>query len=314
MTQYIDPALLLSLLSPQESVPMREYATQWYESFKKKRIRPNTQATYENLLHKHIIPFFGDTPVNRIDVPMIQKFYDTRAHLSKSTLHQCSVILHQIFKAAIEDRMIGFNPTESIRLTYSQRVKTREALTDEEIRDVIRQLPRLKGSDSRMLHLLIYTGMRRGEVAGLRWEDIDFEENVIHVKRAVQFISNRPIVGETKSKAGIREVPLLPELKEALLKDRKEEGYIVGDGEHPITERAYICAFRRILRKMELHGATAHIFRHTFLTTASSSLDLKTLQSIAGHASHVTTMGYVHKRDELIRDAQTRLTGMFKTA
>ena len=309
---YVDSAALLSLLSTPKEVPFGTYADQWYDTFKKKKVRPKTQVTYEYLLRKHINPFFGEMMIGQISVSTVQRFYDAKCDLSKSTLHQCSVILHQIFKAAIEDRLIDFNPTESVRLTYSQRVQPREALQDEDIRDIIRQLPRLKGSDSRLINLMIYTGMRRGEIVGLRWEDIDFDNDLIHVRRAVTFISNKPILGETKSKAGMRDIPLLPELKTVLEKDRREEGYVIGKGDAPITEAMYRRAFERIFKKMELHNATAHVFRHTFLTTAASSLDLKTLQTIAGHASHVTTMGYVHKRDEKIKNAQVQLTGMFQ--
>lgn len=309
---YVDSAALLSLLIKPKEVLMKDYAKQWYETFKKKKLRPKTQITYEYLLRKHIFPFFGDMFLGDIDVSTVQKFYDEKSHLSRSTLHNTQVILHQIFKSAIEDKLINSNPTESERLTYSTRCNPREALNDDDIRDIIRQLPRLKGSDSRLINLMIYTGMRRGEIVGLRWEDIDFENNMIHVRRAATFISNKPILGETKSKCGLRDIPLLPELKAVLEKDRQEEGFVIGKGDAPITEVAYRRAFERIVNKMELHNATAHIFRHTFLTTAASTLDLRTLQAIAGHASHVTTMGYVHKRDEKIRNAQIQLTGMFQ--
>ena len=307
----IDSAALFALLQSRKTPPMKDYSTQWYEGFKKKQIRPRTQVTYKSLLYKHIIPFFGDLAIGDIDITSIQKFYDAKSNLSKSTIHQCSIILHQIFKAAIEDRLIEYNPTESKRLTYSSKVTERDALTHEEIKDIIRQLPRLKQSDLLMLSLMIFTGERRGEVLGLRWEDIDWDEDIIHVQRAVCYLSNQALVGPTKSKAGIRDIPLLPELKRILTQFKRDAGYIVGNGEKPLSERAYRRAYERIQKKMELHGATAHIFRHTFLTMAVDSLDLKTLQSVAGHASHVTTMRYVHKRDEKIREAREKLTGMF---
>ena len=145
----------------------------------------------------------------------------------------------------------------------------------------------------------------------MRWEDIDYENNLIHVQRAVIFKHNRPEVGPTKSVAGIRDIPLLPELRTILSEHQKDSGYIVGNGETPMTETQYRRTFERIERQLDLHGATAHVFRHTFLTMAVDALDLKTLQSIAGHASHVTTMRYVHKRDEKILEARDLLKGMF---
>lgn len=304
-------AILSALQQQQPDVKMGDYANKWFESFKKKRLRPGTQKTYSYLLNKHIIPFFSERAVASISVADIQSFYDSLSYLSRSTLRQMRVILHQIFRAAKEDKLIADNPTESDRLSYSNRMSVREALTQDAIQHIVRQLVRLKGSDLLLLSLLIYTGERRGEVLGLRWEDIDFDSDMIHVERAVAFPSNQPFVGETKSKAGVRSIPLLPELKNILLRYKKAEGYIVGNGDKPLTERAYRCAYKRIDSKLDLHGATAHVFRHTFMTMAVDALDLKTLQTIAGHASHVTTMRYVHKRDEKIAAAKDKLTGMF---
>lgn len=303
---------ILSILDQSRpQIKMKDYAWQWYETFKKKKLRPNTQKTYECLLKRHIVPFFGDRPVHAIGVADIQSFYDAMDGLSKSTVRQMSIILHQVFRAAMEDKLIGCNPMESGRLSYGGKVTTREALKQSSIQDIIRQLVRLRGRDLLLLALLIYTGERRGEALGLRWEDIDFDDDMIYVKRAVSFPTNQPTIGETKSRAGIRAIPLLPELKRILSAYRKQDGFIVGDGDKPLTERSYRRAYERIKKKLELHGATAHVFRHTFLTMAVDAVDLKTLQTIAGHASHITTMRYVHKRDEKIAEARNKLTGMF---
>ncbi len=149
------------------------------------------------------------------------------------------------------------------------------------------------------MSLLIYTGERRGEVLGLRWEDIDFENGLISVQRAVTFVKGKPFVGEPKSKAGYREIPILPELKQCLEKYRKKEGYIIGDGEEPITETGFKRRYERIGKQIDLHGATPHVFRHTFLTMASDKVDTKTLQMIAGHSSYTITFNrYVHSRAE----------------
>ena len=178
----------------------------------------------------------------------------------------------------------------------------------------MQQLPNLNDTDRLFLLLPIYTGMRRSEVLGLRWTDVDFRLKQIRVQRGVTFAGNQPVIGPPKSKAGYRFIPLLPELDAALRSYNHECEYIIG-GDRPITEQAYQRTWERINRTINLHGATAHVFRHTFATIAAPYLDIKTLQTIMGHADIETTLDrYTHAQEERIRAAGELLTGKFKSS
>ena len=310
----LDYQALVSMFTgqPKDTPLFSDYAWKWYRRYKEPTIRPNTRRLYEGFLSNHLVPYFGEKPVGSITSGDVQDFYDSRGDLAHSTARQLKVVLHQIMASAIEDQLICTNPTESKRHVLPDRVTERNALTKAEIQDVIRQLPRLKEQDLLLLGLLIYTGERRGEAIGLRWEDIDFRISLIHVRRAVIHIGNRPIVTDPKSKAGIRDIPLLPELKKILTEHRRRTGYIIGDGVSPITETSFCRRWERIDRLIDLHGATPHVFRHTFLTMASDGIDTKTLQAIAGHSTYTLTFNrYVHKRDEKIRESASKLQGLF---
>lgn len=296
-----------------EDTPAFEtYAIEWYERYKRQKIRPKTRRLYEGFLKNHLVPFFGKLKIGEIKSQDVQNFYDSCNMLSHSTVRQMKVVLHQIFESAKEDQYIEINPTESTRHILPAKASERSALSQAEIQDVIRQLPRLREQDSLLMHLLIYTGERRGEVLGLRWEDIDFDNNVINISRQIIHLSNHPYECEPKSKAGIRAIPLLPELKKILQQYKKKKGFIIGDGVNPITETSFNRRYERIGRLVDLHGATPHIFRHTFLTMASDKLDPKTLQAIAGHATFSLTFNkYVHKRDEKVIESVGRLAKLF---
>ncbi len=166
--------------------------------------------------------------------------------------------------------------------------------------DIIHSLKRLECEDQRLLALLTFTGLRRGEMLGLRWEDIDIAQGLIHVQRNVTFTSNQPIIGTPKSKSGVRDVPLLPQLLESI-KPLEVTGYIVG-GEAPITLMKYERSIERIERTIDLHGATAHVLRHTYLTMLNNAgIDPKTIQAIGGHADIGTTMNrYVHSQKKQV--------------
>lgn len=288
----------------EESTPeFGTYALEWLHTYKKPKLRQTTYRSYESQLTKHIIPFFKGKPVGTVTTADIQSFFNERGHLSKSSARQMRIILHEIFTGAIEDGYCSKDPTQSKRLSLPEKVTEREALSTSDFRDIISNLQNLKADDARLLALLMFTGMRRGEVLGLRWDDVDLEDGLIYVRRGVTFKSNQPIVGKTKSKAGIRSIPISHQLLPYL--SQPEKGYIVGGGEEPITESTFDRAWQRIERTIDLHGATPHIFRHTYLTQLSSAgVAPKTIQAIAGHSDiNITMNRYVHKLDEGILDA-----------
>ena len=173
----------------------------------------------------------------------------------------------------------------------------------------------LESSDRVLLALFLYTGMRRGEVLGLRWENIDWKRRLIFVEQTVTFQNNKPILGDPKSEAGKRSVPLDERLVNILRPHRQLNGFIIGDGLRPVMERAFIRTWLRIGKMINLYDTTPHVFRHTYLAIAASSgLDIKTLQAIAGHADIQMTMNcYVHKREEKIIEANELMAGSFTT-
>ena len=289
-----------------------ECAWSWYDVFKQPNVRDSTADFYLHYLRKHVLPAFGARRIDEIRPTDIQAFLNSKRSYARSTVHHIWIILHGIFSMAKWDKYIDEDPTEDAkRYSMSKNKTARKAMRAEDIDEIISQLPKLKRQDQALLAILIYTGMRRGEMLGLRWEDIDFTEGMIYVQRSVRFKSNRPVVGETKSEAGNRGIPLLPELREILEPLRQINGYVIGQDE-PLTETAYRRTWERIGKKIDLHGATAHIFRHTFVTRASYVIQPKALQAIAGHADIETTMDIYAGRDkDKIKAAGQALKGMY---
>ena len=290
------------------------YAEKWFPLYHVPKVKPNTANNTRIILHRHIYPALGQMHLDEITPDEIQAFFNTKMHLCRSTMQKMKIVLHQIFQSAIEDGYVQRNPAASTRLTISKRVTKRAALPLKDVEDIVRQLPLLSESDQLFILLPIYTGVRRSEMLGLRWSDVDFRLKEIHVQRGVTYAGNQPVIGPPKSKAGYRFIPLLPELEAYLTKLVPRGEYIIG-GDRPITEQAYQRTWERINRTINLHGATAHIFRHTFATVAAPFLDIKTLQSIMGHADIETTLDrYTHAQEERIRAAGQLLTGKFKSS
>lgn len=291
------------------------YLEMWWKLYKLPKLRHTTRTSYRNAIDLRILPFFKGMRLEDISTNTIQAFYNKHEGMAHSSIHQMSVILHQVFDLAVEDGHMKFNPTESKRLFMKGTKQKREALRDCDVKEIMDKLSLLEAKDRIPLAILLYTGVRRGEALGLRWENLDWKRGVIHIEQAVTFLNNQPVLGETKSDAGIRTVPFDERLMDVLRPYRQISGFIVGDGITPMTERTFTRMWQRIGRTIDLHGATPHTFRHTYITLAASSgIDVKTLQSIAGHSDIKMTMDrYAHKRDEKTVEAWARIRDVFSS-
>ena len=300
---------------PTQAILFRHYTEQWLRTYKEGVLKPTTLAGYRCNLNKHIYPALGDCPLPDITTDMIQRFLMDRQHLARNTLHTMLVLISEILDSAVEDGIIPRNPAVSKRVFIPSEKKTkRKALTLEEVQGVIRQLYRAEDiTDRRLLALMLFTGMRRGEILGLKWEDIDFETNTISVNKAVSYTSNQPILSSTKTKNGVRVIPLNPQLKE-LLRPLEADGFVIGQ-DKPITKMVYIRLFRNIQKSIDLHGATAHVFRHSYLSLLNQAgVDPKTIQAIGGHGSFLMTYDlYVHTNGEQIASAGEKVNELLSS-
>ena len=277
----------------RSNVPLfKEYAEEWFTVYKANRLKPTTAGGYRTMLNTHLYPTWGDTPLNEITTKAIQEFLNGRSDRSRKTLQELLTLLKAILESARKDRLIEFNPADDRRLRIPSDKKTeRKALSMEDEKDILANISKLQKQDQRFLALLIYTGMRRGEILGLMWDDIDLEENVIHVRRNVTYPSgqNDPVIGTTKTKSGVRDIPIIPDLLKYITPFGKGQ-FVMGEGKNPVTMSINRRRMERINRVINLHGATPHVFRHSFATMLNDSgASIKTIQSIIVQSDFKTT-------------------------
>ena len=315
---YVEFGLITRFIPPEGSINnskkhipfFKEYASKWFETYKVPKLKPTTLQGYRSNMKLHLYPSFGNIQLSEISIDRVQEFLNERSHLAKNTLHTMFVLFSEIMDAAVEDQLIPSNPAKSKRINIPSAKKSeRIALTPVQLKTIISDIStKLEDvSERRFISLMLFTGMRRGEVLGLKWEDIDFMNRIIKVQRAVAYTTNQPIVTSPKTCSGKRIIPLDERLSK-LLEPHEPNGYILGDTQ-PLTQMVVRRILRNVNKRIDLFGATPHVFRHSYISAlAEAGVDLKTLQEISGHANISTTIGvYVHTRQSLIQEAGERV-------
>ena len=292
----------------RSKILLKEYAMEWLG--RKRRLKETTRTTYLKFLQLFIIPDLGNLRVADIKDIDVQRMLDKHDNLARKTLVEMKATLHQIMKYAVSDELIRKNPCESVDIVIpSSKVKERTALPLTQFQEILSHLQDLTDNDRRFLALCLFTGMRRGEALGLRWEDI--YDDKIHIQRNVTHPQrNQPYISTPKTKAGIRSIPMPKPLIDALC-PYQEKGYLFG-GETPYTLKKFTIMWRRINKAIDMHGATPHVLRHSYLTYAVGvTTDFKTIQGISGHADVFTLVNrYAHPQDNKVIDLTNQIANI----
>jgi integrase len=285
-----------------------------------------TQVTYDGYLRKWIVPRWGRyrlSDIKAVDVEIWLRalcFPETGIPLARGSKAKIRNIMSALYSHAIRWEFTERNPIKSVRQS-AKRSKTPDFLMPQEIMAILQELPEPLRT---MIELDAFTGLRRGELIGLRWEDIDFGELVIHVRRSVVAM----VEGAPKTEASQKDVPIDPGTAESLLKWKTISAYVASDdwvfasphmkGEQPYWAstlwRYYgVPALKRAGVKKDV---TFHTFRHTFGTLLNSNGENpKVVQELLRHASlKVTTDVYMQAVVPQKREAQGKLVQMVRTA
>ena len=291
------------VIQPVATTPtFRAYAREWYELYKKPNIGMCTKEMYENVFKTHLFPEFGDTPIGDINGKELQRFIIQYDEASKSLIDKIAMTIRQVFRFALDDEVISKDPSRKLKPPPGT-VGERKPLTIEAVKELMASA---QGNPDGLLPMvLLLTGMRRGEVLGLRWDDINDGE--IHVLRAAKFDGNHTYIGDTKTKAARRTIPVDGHLSEWL--SDPQSGYVFG-GEEPWTQSKYTRTWERIRKTIPiLEGITAHVLRHTYtMIMRRAGVDSATAQYLLGHEDYQTTANvYTHIDGADIKEAQAKM-------
>lgn len=294
----------------------KDYAKTWLDTFKRNTLKDNSVQMYAEAVKK-LCQAMGHMPMDEITTETLQQALNRFAQtprndgkaVAKTTIHKYRLTMRQILQSAYEDGLIEKNVADTKRLTNPSNVEyQREALSDEAYFDVLANISKLEPEDQALIGLFAYTGMRKGEALGLRWANVDFEARLIHIRDNATYPNgaNNAIIGTPKTKSSVRSLSITPPLMKILSQIKGRGQYVIGGGDKAVTNSSYNKRMKRIKSAIDLHGATAHIFRHTYGTYLSyQGVGAVDLTAIMGHQDVSTTMKYyVHVKEDSVRNAE----------
>lgn len=301
----------------------------------KKGLKDNTLQNYKYLYEHYVRPDFGYHKIVKIKKSDVRRFYNLlldERQLKISTVDGIHTVLHQVFDLAVEDSYIRVNACDNAMKEIKKirnGAEKRKALTrpQQDLFLNFLKTNRVYRHWYPIFMFMIGTGLRVGEVTGLRWQDVDFEKNLIYVTHTLVYYNRddhkcRFSINDPKTDAGHRTVPLIPTVKEALQEEKEYQelmgikcqsivdGYTdfifinrFGHVQHHVTLNK---ALKRIMRDCNqevidkaksgeepvlLPRFSCHNLRHTFTTRlCESGMNVKVIQEVLGHSDIRTTL------------------------
>ena len=316
----------LGLPAIDERQTVKQYLTTWYESMKP-QVRISSYRRYGDYIN-HLIPALGHVSLSKLTPQHLQVFYNKKLveGLSSTTVHGIHSMLHRALKDALQMGLLNRNVSEMLRPPRSgnREMRPLSVIEMQRFLEVVR--------DDRFYALYVLalsTGMREGELLGLRWQDVDLPRHIVQVRMNVQETLGRYIIAETKTAYSRRTVALTQAAVDALAEHwqkqqrvKVEMGSMWADNDlvfpngyggimipHNITKRS----FKRYLVKAGLSRAVRfHDLRHTAASLLlASGVNVKVVSEMLGHSNvSITLRIYAHVLPHMQQSAVTAMDNL----
>lgn len=302
------------------SIRFSDFCDQWFTEYAETQLKENTVNRYQTL-RRRTLTALGHMHMNKITTRHIQAFINnlsekginekTSAPLAVKTIAHYLSFVSSIFEYAIRQGMLTDNPCKRAFLPKEER-KEKEIYTLEQVQRLLLLLQDAKPKYYAFFTLAIFGGFRRGEILGLEWKDIDFENEVVHIRRTSNYTGRRGAFTDTpKTKSSVRSLKMPGFVFEVLAAHRKDQNRMrlaLGDCWH-FTDRLFTkedgmpmngCTpyewMKDFCTRNDLPFYGIHVFRHLNATMLiHSGANIRTVSSALGHSQVSTTMNiYSH--------------------
>ena len=318
-------------LTEECRMTLGEWMDKWMDEYMIFTIKENTIKGYRSQIDHQIKPFIGHKQLASLTTADIQKFYNKikkegRVHphpihghvLSDSMVRKIHMMLHEAMEVAVRERYIVRNPTDNT--TIPKKTTTEKQVLDDSQLNRFLEAIQCEPYWHDFFYVEVMTGLRRGEICGIKWSDIDFNEGTLCIKRSVSTKEGGGVsIGETKTDAGARTIIMPPSVATLLWEKRSDavNEWVFPHYTNPSDPLHPSSAYKKlktILKRLELPLLRFHDLRHTFATQATDGgVDPKTLAGILGHTDASFTLDtYTHVTSDMQRGASAIVNNMMQ--
>lgn len=314
----------------KETLYFKEALEMWMNN-NRIRLKQSTITKYQNLINAHILPELGLIKLSQIDATLINTFLASKLQngrlsgnggLSPAYVRSIMLIINATVQFAVREEFM--EPLKSQIHKPAISKKELEILSIAEQKKMEDYVSKDLNGTKMAILLSLHTGLRIGEICALAWEDIDLENQIIHVRHTVVRINNQNstenpitklILDSPKTKSSLRDVPISSHLHPYLMTyfSYSNSKYVISNSEIFMNPRTLEYRYHRILNECGIKSVNFHVLRHTFASRCvAAGVDIKTLSEILGHGNvSITLNTYVHTSMEQKRTQLEKLTSYF---
>lgn len=299
-------------IAKAESYTVGQWMDVWYEYYAQIKVRPSSHKTYEGYIKNHIKLSIGNIPLTKLTTLDLQRLYqklltegrvdrleaqNQPKGLSPKTVRNINQVISSAMQLAIQQHLISHDPTDGCALPKTEH-REMQTLSADQLTAFL--LEAKHSGVFEMYYIELATGLRRGELLGLKWEDIDFSTQTLRVRRQVGRINGDVREAPLKTKNAYRTISLGTDAVGILKQQREKQpssSYVFpGPTGGPIAPDSVLHMLHRVLDRAGLPEIRFHDLRHTFATLAlQNGVDVKTVSGMLGHFSAGFTLDtYAH--------------------
>ena len=287
---------------------LQELSDWYFTYYAPNNLKEVTMYNYEYIANRFILPTLGDMPLEDFNNMQLTEFFGG-LDVSPEYCRNVYIVLRSMFTLAIKNGLVDRHPCDHVILPRKpiEAQEQKPCLTEEQARELFRMTEPYSWFTS-VVRFLLLTGMRSGEAFALQWEDVDFENEMIHIHHNLTNVASKHWLSTPKTRNSIRRILMSEDVKDLLLKQREEQALAMerrlaagkpfphpemvftsktgGYLDHNYTERK----FKQFIRDTSFSDITLHSLRHANATfMLAGGIDLKVVSAILGHSSITVT-------------------------
>ena len=295
------------------------------------KVLPSSHKTYRGYIDNRIKPSIGKIPLSKLSSLDLQKLYkkllsggrveriESKSQpkgLSAKTVRNINQVISSAMDFAVDQKLISTNPTNGCALPKLEH-REMKTLPAEQLASFLHEAK--ESGVFELYYIELATGLRRGELLGLKWEDIDLERGTIQVRRQIARIDGEVVEAPLKTKNSYRSLSIGTDAVEILRNQQKKtssEYVFPSPAGGPISPDSVLHMLHRVLKRAGLPKIRFHDMRHTFATvTLQNGVDIKTVSGMLGHYSAGFTLDtYAHVTTQAQRQAADTMANILADA